>query len=595
VVGEGEEFVGGEPGAQGLVGVGGGLGGLPQGGEGLRDAGARVQRRRRLGQGRGRWLDVVQGGQGGGDGQGGGRGPLDVLRLAGQGQGAPVHHAPQRRTARTPIRVRPVAGEPRRGGLMPGPGSNGGAERETTFDVRIWGVTKVAGARGTTYELRWRVGRKRRSRSFAKKALAESYRSELSSRANRGEAFDVELGVPVSMVPREEGITWWEWAIEFVDLKWPTLAPRSRQALADALCTITMALLSDTPGRPEDGADLRAVMRRWAFVRSRRDSPVPDGLEDAAAWLAKGTILLQVLEQPAEVRKVLDAMALRQDGKPAAATTIARKRAVFFNALEFAVEQGHLEVNALTRIRWKTPKQAAAVDPASMVNPEQAGRLLPALGELAPPGEKRQKAVTLARNGQRLVAFFGAMYYAGLRPSEALALEVDDLDLPATDDEWGSLRVGRSDSQISTAWTDDARREARQLKHRAVGDVRLVPCAPPLVALLRAHLERDDVPSEGRLFSGPRGGPLSEKVYTEVWRAARKRALTRKEAASSLVRRPYDLRHSCVSTWLAAGVDSTQIAIWVGHSVAVLHRVYAHVLPGRDEVNRRRISNVLVE
>jgi integrase len=88
---------------------------------------------------------------------------------------------------------------------------------------------------------------------------------------------------------------------------------------------------------------------------------------------------------------------------------------------------------------------------------------------------------------------------------------------------------------------------------------------------------------------------VKESVYTEVWQEARRKALTPAEFASPLVARPYDLRHSCVSAWLAAGVDPAQIAEWVGHSIAILHRVYAHVLPGRDEVARRRIETFFNE
>ncbi len=40
-------------------------------------------------------------------------------------------------------------------------------------------------------------------------------------------------------------------------------------------------------------------------------------------------------------------------------------------------------------------------------------------------------------------------------------------------------------------------------------------------------------------------------------------------------RRSYDLRHAAGSTWLNAGVPSTQVAAWAGHSVGVLHQIYA--------------------
>lgn len=57
--------------------------------------------------------------------------------------------------------------------------------------------------------------------------------------------------------------------------------------------------------------------------------------------------------------------------------------------------------------------------------------------------------------------------------------------------------------------------------------------------------------------------------------------------------RPYDVRHACVSTWLVAGVPSTQVAGWAGHSVAVLHQIYAKVLAGQEDAAWERIGRVL--
>jgi integrase len=243
------------------------------------------------------------------------------------------------------------------------------------------------------------------------------------------------------------------------------------------------------------------------------------------------------------------------------------------------------------------------IDPACVVNPDQARALLAAVGQVGDGFREgillkaeRARKTRIARpehQGAPLVAFFGCLYYAGLRPSEALALVDTDLDLPADDTTWGLLRVARNDPEITTAWTDNGRREARQLKHRAKGEVRPVPCCPDLVALLRVHLAEYGTGPDGRLFRGARGGVIKESVYTDVWRGARERALSARQLASPLAARPYDLRHSCVSAWLAAGVDPPQIAAWVGHSVAVLHRVYAHVLPHRDEIARKRIEQLL--
>lgn len=159
-------------------------------------------------------------------------------------------------------------------------------------------------------------------------------------------------------------------------------------------------------------------------------------------------------------------------------------------------------------------------------------------------------------------------------------------------------RTGRASStpEAGASWTDNGRRrEERQLKHRARGETRVVPSPPALTALLHAHLETFGVGPDGLLFRGVRGGELAESTYCRVWRKARASALEPSEIASPLARRPYDLRHAGVSTWLNAGVPPTQVAAWAGHSVAVLLQIYAKVVVGQEDAARRRIDAVLGE
>ena len=86
---------------------------------------------------------------------------------------------------------------------------------------------------------------------------------------------------------------------------------------------------------------------------------------------------------------------------------------------------------------------------------------------------------------------------------------------------------------------------------------------------------------------------MEESTYYRVWRKARQAALTAEEYASPLARRPYDLRHAAVSTWLNAGVPPTQVAEWAGHSVALLLQIYAKCLVGQDAVARSWIEAML--
>jgi integrase len=233
---------------------------------------------------------------------------------------------------------------------------------------------------------------------------------------------------------------------------------------------------------------------------------------------------------------------------------------------------------------------SSQVDRRSVVNPSQGRALLEALRAQAP-------------SRPRLVAFFAVMYYAGLRPEEAINLRRADVVLPSADrrtrqdghyDDWGELHLRTATPDAGSDWTDDGtERDRRQLKHRAEGDSRIVPTHPELTKILRDHLAQFGMAPDGRLFSGVRGGDLPTITYRRAWVRARQAALTASEQASPLARRPYDLRHACLSTWLNGGVYPTQVADWAGHSVDVLLRIYAKCVVGQDELAKRRISEAL--
>ena len=75
-----------------------------------------------------------------------------------------------------------------------------------------------------------------------------------------------------------------------------------------------------------------------------------------------------------------------------------------------------------------------------------------------------------------------------------------------------------------------------------------------------------------------------------VWHRARQGIFSSEVLRTPLAEAPYTLRHAAVSTWLAGGVEATQVAAWAGHSVEVLLKVYAKCLHGRDKVARTAMS-----
>lgn len=459
-----------------------------------------------------------------------------------------------------------------------------------TYDVRIWSIREHESKRANgsakkpkkTYSLRWIVAGKTFSESFPNRALAESFRAELVTAARKGEAFDTLTGRPVSQRQESEsGSTWYQHALDYVTMKWPSAAAKSRAGIAETLTAVTLALLrTDMASRPEPKA-LRDALYGWAFNPSRPEADRPGSVRDALAWIEHASLPLSDLLAAATTRGALDALALRLDGKTAAAKTIGRKRAVFHNALNYAVELERLPANPIGRVQWRTPKTAQAVDKRAVVNPSQARALLRAV--------RRSGAA-----GERLEVMFALMYFAALRPAEALSLREVDCDLPVTG--WGEALLARSAPRVGSAWTDSGRsREERGLKHRAAGDVRRVPLCPELVALIRRHLDRFGTAPDGRIVSTAQGAVASDSWYGRVWALARTMALSEAQAASPLAQRPYDLRHAAVSTWLNAGVPATQVAEWAGHTVEVLLKVYAKCLDGQESRARRLIELALAE
>jgi integrase len=110
------------------------------------------------------------------------------------------------------------------------------------------------------------------------------------------------------------------------------------------------------------------------------------------------------------------------------------------------------------------------------------------------------------KRAPELVAFFGCMYYAALRPEEALHLRIDDIEWPPTAGGWGRLTLWGATVTTNRGWAEDgAPVQDRQLKHRAARSIRPVPAPPPLVALLRDHVSSYGPGPEGRLFVTRRG------------------------------------------------------------------------------------------
>ncbi|APU18612.1 tyrosine-type recombinase/integrase [Actinoalloteichus sp. GBA129-24] len=456
-----------------------------------------------------------------------------------------------------------------------------------SYDVRIWQIRPVkrmdkksGRERVVSYEVRWRVAVDSKSKSFAQRAQADSFRSDLVQAARKGEAFDTLSGLPESLARQRQSTRWIDHAVEYAQTKWPRASAKHRASIAETLATVTPVLVRGTRGMPPPD-EMRRALYGWAFNSESRKSSPDASVDRCMEWLRKNSLHVRDLDDPKVIRSALDALTVKLDGKTAAASTIYRKRASLYNCLRYAVELRLLTSNPIDTVQWSPPDHDDGdVDPRVVVNPQQARALINAIGR---DGE----------GGRRLKAFFACLYYAGMRPGEVTALRRDGCHLPA--EGWGVLRFGRSEPRAGSRWTDDGTiRDRRGLKHRSRRAERIVPIPPHLVELLREYLAAFGTDQDGRLFRGARdGGDLAETVYGRAWKRARVAVLTADQVATPLAARPYDLRHAAVSLWLNAGVPATEVAERAGHSVAVLLKVYAACVDGQADVANAKIEAAL--
>jgi integrase len=154
--------------------------------------------------------------------------------------------------------------------------------------------------------------------------------------------------------------------------------------------------------------------------------------------------------------------------------------------------------------------------------------------------------ITLAPQAQaRLIML--SQWRAGLRISEALTLEVSDLNFDP-DNPTVRVRRGKGDK------------------------ARLVPMHPELAGAFRSFLDYSNA-KRGRLFTASR---------STAWRwtkDALAKAVKLNQIPPGRKVATHTMRHSAARHWLASGVPINVVSRWLGHASIQTTLVYLNILP----------------
>jgi hypothetical protein len=114
-----------------------------------------------------------------------------------------------------------------------------------SYDVKFWAIRPGKAKTRRTYEVRWKVGHVPHSRTLGNKAQAENFLSDLRQAARPGEVFDSGSGLPGSLVVGRREQSWLEFCLAYVDMKWPSAAPKTRDGITDALAAVIPAQVGE--------------------------------------------------------------------------------------------------------------------------------------------------------------------------------------------------------------------------------------------------------------------------------------------------------------------------------------------------------------
>ncbi|MCX5314810.1 hypothetical protein [Streptomyces sp. NBC_00154] len=254
----------------------------------------------------------------------------------------------------------------------------------SSLDVRFYPIETNKRAKGNSYTVRWKVSHKKHSKTYKKSAVADDERSKLLAAHRKRELFDIETGRPISWTSKVAEVNWYDFAVEYVDWKWPRASGNTRKNMAKALTPAKIALLRTSPPAYFEPVEVRRALREYAFNVNRRtdpDRPVPAEVQTILDWIQRNALPMSTWEKTERVDKVVTALGLL-DGTAAAASSVTRNDRIMNLVMGYAIRHNYLKSNPLPKGKGErtAPKVAQAIDKRCLLNRDLVAKMLDWIG-----------------------------------------------------------------------------------------------------------------------------------------------------------------------------------------------------------------------
>jgi integrase len=467
--------------------------------------------------------------------------------------------------------------------------------------VQIYSVTKVADAK-SKYRIKWKVNARHHTRAFPTKARAENYKKELDKANDAGIKFSPDSGEPEDWGRGRK--TFAKLVQEYSEANWSNWGQRHKKDIQSNLGLAMYQFLTSSGQSRYSRKQTKDFVRKY-LIQKEIPTNLTNQEKDDLERFMKSTYPVGDLT-PSLLKKIINRLGKGETNQniSLSLTTQKNRKQAISAVLEFGFMNGDLPKNPFKQVKLKK-SSAKSVNPREVLTPEQCRELQTELSGLKDLGPQISKLA-------------GVLWLAGLRPSEAVALqkkhfhiskvnayiEVAQASVTVGKELGDEITVGGKKVQTSTT--------LKQLKSRDEGQMRTVPINSELKTQLIPYLKQfkdEDYVFPLWIFSqvwvlDDKGKKVQKKNGTGyLWTIQKTIDKSRpmltdtihsymnKTSLSPI--KPYSLRHTNASILIYSGLNIVEIATRLGHSVQVCQNVYVHLLNIKNPFDTSREDGFL--